>query len=268
MALDRTNGQFVWDNRQQVGRAGISVRMYVDENGSDTYDEGEQIIPGNALRLHRASGRQVSKEGISRLTQLQPYRTYNFIINEAYVRNPTLVPRYREFSMVTDPNRYRQLDVPFIVTGIIDGTVYRVLYADAPEGGAPLTMLAFRRGLAPIGDFGHYIVLLSVLLFGLSTAIAWSYYGDRCAEYLFGPHAILPYRIVYCGMHLMGALIAPAVAWDLGDIFLGIVILPNLLALVLLSGKTRDMMDSYFGRQPWLQNLEDHKKWKEEHKKH
>ena len=148
-----------------------------------------------------------------------------------------------------------------------DGTTYSVLYGDAPEGGAPLTMLAFRRGLAPIGDFGHYIVLISVLLFGLSTAIAWSYYGDRCAEYLLGPKAVVPYRLVYVGMHLMGALIAPAVAWDLGDIFLGIVILPNLLALVMLSGKTRELMDSYFERQPWIQNREDHKKWVAEHKK-
>ena len=69
-------------------------------------------------------------------------------------------------------------------------------------------------------------------------------------------------------MHLMGALIAPAVAWDLGDIFLGIVILPNLLALVMLSGKVRELMDSYFEREPWVQNLEDHKKWKEEHRSH
>ena len=50
---------------------------------------------------------------------------------------------------------------------------------------------------------------------------------------------------------IAGALIAPAVAWDLGDIFLGIVILPNLLALILLSGKVREMMDGYFERKPW-----------------
>ena len=143
-----------------------------------------------------------------------------------------------------------------------DGTTYSVLYADAPEGGAPLTMLAFRRGLAPIGDFGHHIVLLSVLLFGLSTAIAWSYYGDRCAEYLLGKKAVTPYRWVYVGMHVMGAVIAPAVAWDLGDIFLGIVILPNLLALVMLSGSVREQMDSYFERKPWLENLEERKKRK------
>jgi len=141
-----------------------------------------------------------------------------------------------------------------------DGSTYTNLYADAPEGGAPLTMMAFRRGLAPIGDFGHHIVLISVVLFAISTAISWSYYGDRCATYLLGPQAVLPYKLVYVGMHLMGALIAPAVAWDLGDIFLGIVILPNLLALVLLSGQVREMLTSYFERKPWIENAEAHKR--------
>ena len=95
-------------------------------------------------------------------------------------------------------------------------------------------------------------MVFSVVLFAISTAIAWSYYGDRCAAYLFGARAILPYRLVYVGMVFLGAMIAPAAAWDLGDIALGIVILPNLLALVVLSGQTRALMDSYFERKPWL----------------
>ena len=133
-----------------------------------------------------------------------------------------------------------------------DGTGYMVLYGDAPEGGAPLTQLGFQRGLSPLGNWGGYIVVLSVILFALSTAISWSYYGDRCAAYLFGKRAVLPYRLVYVGMVFLGTVIAPAAAWDLGDIALGIVILPNLLALVVLSGQTRALMDSYFGRRPWL----------------
>ena len=133
-----------------------------------------------------------------------------------------------------------------------DGTGYAVLYGDAPEGGAPLTQLGFRRGLSPLGDWGGIIVVFSVVLFAIATAIAWSYYGDRCAAYLFGAQAILPYRLVYVGMVFLGAMIAPAAAWDLGDIALGIVILPNLLALVVLSGQTRALMDGYFERKPWL----------------
>jgi len=132
-----------------------------------------------------------------------------------------------------------------------DGTPFTVLYGDAPESGAPLTQLGFRRGLAPLGDWGGYIVVFSVILFAISTAISWSYYGDRCAAYLFGRRAVVPYRLVYVGMVFLGTVIAPAAAWDLGDIALGIVILPNLLALIMLSGKTRQLMDSYFERKPW-----------------
>ena len=132
-----------------------------------------------------------------------------------------------------------------------DGTSHAVLYGDAPEGGAPLTQLGFQRGLSPLGNWGGYIVVLSVILFAISTAISWSYYGDRSAMYLFGKRAVLPYRLVYVSMVFLGSIIAPAAAWDLGDIALGIVILPNLLALILLSNKTRTLANSYFERKPW-----------------
>jgi AGCS family alanine or glycine:cation symporter len=134
-----------------------------------------------------------------------------------------------------------------------DGAIHAVLFGDAVENGAPLTMIAFRKGLGPIGP---YIVLLSVLLFAISTAIAWSYYGDRCANYLFGPRAILPYKAAFVTAHFLGAVVSLSVAWTLGDVFLGIVILPNLLALLLLSGQVREMTDSYFGRKPWIENAE------------
>jgi AGCS family alanine or glycine:cation symporter len=67
-------------------------------------------------------------------------------------------------------------------------------------------------------------------------------------------------------MFVVGAIIAPAAAWELGDIALAIVIVPNLLALVLLSGEIRQMMDSYFERKPWVENAEVHRRLKEEGK--
>ena len=131
------------------------------------------------------------------------------------------------------------------------GTVYTSLWGMAVESGAPLTTNAFRQGLSPLGDWGHYIVILSVFLFGISTAIAWSYYGDRCAIYLFGEGAVFPYKIAYLIMHFVGALVALNLVWELGDIALGIVILPNLIALVMLSGKIKELTDDYFERKPW-----------------
>ncbi|MEX0748166.1 MAG: alanine:cation symporter family protein, partial [Rhodothermales bacterium] len=145
-----------------------------------------------------------------------------------------------------------------------DGTVYTVLYGPAVETGAPLTQLAFQRGLAPLGGWGGYIVILSVLLFAISTAISWSYYGDRCAFYLFGQKAVLPYKMVFVLMHFVGATLALGTVWDLGDVFLGIVIIPNLIALIFLSKQVKQETDSYFTRRPWEENEVVHKRVVEE----
>ncbi len=143
------------------------------------------------------------------------------------------------------------------------GNTYTTLYGPAMESGAPLTMEAFRRGLSPLGDWGHYIVLLCVLLFAISTAIAWSYYGDRCANYLFGHSAVLPYKFAFVTMHFLGAVASLSVAWGLGDVLLAIVIIPNLIALILLSGKVKELTDSYFERQPWIENERVHRELKQ-----
>ncbi len=133
-----------------------------------------------------------------------------------------------------------------------DGQTYTSLHGMAVESGAPLTMAAFRRGLAPLGDWGHYIVVISVLLFGISTAIAWSYYGDRCANYLFGARALIPYKVVFVMMHFVGAVLPLSVIWAIGDVFLAIVIWPNLIALGLLAPKVVEMTRDYFERKPWV----------------
>ncbi len=131
------------------------------------------------------------------------------------------------------------------------GTTYTSLYADAVESAAPLTTQAFRIGLSPIGDWGHLIVVFGVLLFAISTAISWSYYGDRCAHYLLGQKAVKPYKFIFVGMHFVGAVIPLAVVWSLGDIALAIVIVPNLIALIFLTPQVVELTKSYFERKPW-----------------
>jgi alanine or glycine:cation symporter, AGCS family len=149
-----------------------------------------------------------------------------------------------------------------------DGQQYTRLYGNAVRTGAPLTMAAFERGIGRTGaGFGHFIVILGVILFSISTAIAWSYYGDRCANYLFGPAAIMPYRIVFVLFNFIGAVLPLASIWALGDAFLGIVIFPNLLALILLSGKVKELTDSYFERKPWVENEIVHRRLVDERKR-
>ncbi len=134
-----------------------------------------------------------------------------------------------------------------------DGTEYAVLFGDAARNSSPLTTLGFERGLEPIGlgGVGRYLVLICVFLFAISTAISWSYYGDRCANYLWGKKAIVPYKIVFLVFHFVGAVLAITTIWDIGDVALSLVTLPNVITLVLLSGLLKKITDSYFERQPW-----------------
>lgn len=137
-----------------------------------------------------------------------------------------------------------------------DGTEYEILYGPAVKSGAPLTQLAFSRGLSPLGDWGGLIVVFSVLLFAISTSISWSYYGDRCAIYLFGEDAVLPYKVVFVVINFIGGIAPLATVWAIGDIALGLVIIPNLVAVVLLSDKLKEITDDYFDREAWLDNVE------------
>ncbi|MDT8436251.1 MAG: sodium:alanine symporter family protein [Gemmatimonadota bacterium] len=144
-----------------------------------------------------------------------------------------------------------------------DGRRLASLWAHAAESGAPLTQEGFRRGLSPFGPWGGTIVVFAVLLFALSTAISWSYYGDRCANYLLGAPAVLPYKMAFVAMHFIGAVLPLTTIWNLGDIFLAMVIVPNLIALILLSPQVLEETRSYFERKPWIENAAKHRAVKE-----
>ena len=115
--------------------------------------------------------------------------------------------------------------------------------------GSALTARAFRLGLKPIlGNWGHLVVTLAVFLFGLSTCISWSYYGDRSIQYLLGTRAVLPYRILYVCFVFIGAQLSLELVWAYGDMALGCMAVPNLIAVILLSGKVRKMTREYYSR--------------------
>lgn len=122
-------------------------------------------------------------------------------------------------------------------------TEYTRLYGMAVENGAPMTSLAFEQGL---GSIGKYLVILCVFLFGISTAISWSYYGDRCSMYLFGKSSILPYKMIFVVMHFVGAVAGLNTIWGIGDTALAVLTIPNVLALILLSGVAKKLTDDYF----------------------
>jgi AGCS family alanine or glycine:cation symporter len=128
------------------------------------------------------------------------------------------------------------------------------LYGNVIENGAPLTVLAFKTGLSPLIPWGNYIVVISVFLFGISTSISWSYYGDRAIQYLLGDESIFYYKLVYIGMHFLGAVAALATVWMIGDIALGLMTAPNLIALFALSGVVATASKKYF------ESVDEHQK--------
>ncbi len=116
----------------------------------------------------------------------------------------------------------------------------------ALQNGSPLTSWAFKKGLGRLaGNHGNYLVTLAVFLFALSTAISWSYYGDRSIQYLLGDRAILPYRLAFCVMNFLGAIYSLEMVWTFGDTALGLMTIPNLLAILLLTGQVKKMTRQY-----------------------
>jgi AGCS family alanine or glycine:cation symporter len=109
-----------------------------------------------------------------------------------------------------------------------------------------LTSFAFKEGLSWLISFGDKIVTISVLLFAISTAISWSYYGDRSANYLFGKKSILPYKWIFVLFIFIGAIAELEAVWAFGDAALGFMTFPNLLAIILLSTPLLKMTKKYF----------------------
>ncbi len=112
-----------------------------------------------------------------------------------------------------------------------------------------LTSFAFKEGLDFLFGFGDKIVTVSVLLFALSTAIAWSFYGNRAAVYLFGEKAITPYLWVYVFFTFVGGIAELETIWAFGDAALGIMTFPNLISIILLTGVLKRMTKDYFSKE-------------------
>jgi len=107
--------------------------------------------------------------------------------------------------------------------------------------GAALTAFAFTTGLTHFGihELGSIIVSISLLFFAYSTIVSWSYYGDKCISFLWGHKLILPYRIVFILMVIVGAVFPIELIWNIADIMNILMAAPNLIALILLSNYLR-----------------------------
>ena len=120
------------------------------------------------------------------------------------------------------------------------------------ENGAALTNAAFTSAF-PI--FGGYMLLIGLVLFAFTTILGWNYYGERCMIYLVGTKGVLPYRLVFILLIASGAFLKLEAIWILADIVNGLMAIPNLIALLFLSGicvrETKKYMDHLKTGKPY-----------------
>lgn len=112
--------------------------------------------------------------------------------------------------------------------------------------GAPLTQAAFA---SVFGQPGALALTISLVLFAFTTILGWSYYGERCIEFLFGTKSILPYRLVFVAMVALGGFLKLDLIWTIADIVNGLMALPNLIALLALSPVIIKETRQYFAKK-------------------
>ena len=118
-------------------------------------------------------------------------------------------------------------------------------FSELPNGTA-LTAQAFR---SVFGEFGGVLIAISLMLFAFSTLLGWSYYGERAVEYLFGAKMIPVYKVVYIGCIIIGCVAKLDLVWQISDTFNGLMIPPNLLAVLWLSPQVFRETKRYFSQK-------------------
>jgi len=129
-----------------------------------------------------------------------------------------------------------------IITGVYNAPEYEALRAASQ--GASLTSAAF----ATVSDWFPMILTLSVVLFAYSTAISWSYYGERCWVYVFGERYSLLYKTIFICFVVVASVASPASLLDFTDLLVLAMAFPNLIGLYVLSGKVKVALGEYRAR--------------------
>jgi len=120
---------------------------------------------------------------------------------------------------------------------------------------ALMTGEAFSHGLP--GEWGHYVVTIGLVMFAGSTILGWSYYGERNIERLLGRRAVMPFRVVFSLVVFVGCTVQLGVVWAFSDVMNGLMAIPNLIGLLLLSGLIARETKKYLDNDPKLRASTD-----------
>ena len=151
------------------------------------------------------------------------------VASAAQTRNPV------RQALVSSTGTFWDTVVVCLMTGLVLVTTIMKnpdINMDMVADGGQLTTLAFSQ----IPVLGPIILVVGIITFAWSTILGWSYYGERCAQYLWGKRALLPYKLVFVAIVVVGPVLALDLVWTIADILNALMAIPNLIAVLLLSG--------------------------------
>lgn len=123
------------------------------------------------------------------------------------------------------------------------------------KGGETLVAQAFN-SVFSVGNIGQKFIAVVVLLFAFTTVLGWSHYGTKAWEYLFGTKATIGYKIFFVLMIVSGSVLTSSLAWDISDTFNGLMMIPNLIGVLSLSGLVVKITKNYLDRYVRKKNVE------------
>ncbi|MBO5007626.1 MAG: alanine:cation symporter family protein [Clostridia bacterium] len=136
------------------------------------------------------------------------------------------------------------------LTALVVLTSGRYNLADGTFLGTDATMVAdVFNSVFSFANIGSKFVAIAILLFAFTTVLGWDHYGSKAWEFLFGVKSIKVYKVIHLVMIMFGALLTSSLAWDISDTFNGLMMIPNLIGVVVLSGQVMKITKNYIDRK-------------------
>ena len=136
-----------------------------------------------------------------------------------------------------------KMSIEFIVDKNSSGIEIDDIFMGQPKSGIELTIASFDHFLK---GFGSVFISIAVVLFAFSTMITWSYYSETALIFLFGKKAILPFKFIFIGVIVLGSTIALSSVLNFSDLMIGLMVIPNVIALIFLVEDVFDDSSTYF----------------------
>lgn len=219
------------------------------EKHQNVFDRTDMLILSGVYDESNDNDKQQLFKYLNRIdnSEVTPFNGKIEVVSGKAVTTGFTILNARSFA---DEVTYNLNDEGDLFTGtltVVDGDIQKkniVVAGKSLIHSAKLTAVAFTRGF--FGSYGQYIVSIGLLMFAFSTAIAWSYYGDRAMTYLLGPRSVMPYRVVYCFGFCWAAVSDTTLVWTLSAVAIVVMTLPNLFGILMLRKEMKESIAKYW----------------------